>query len=94
MKVSMTLPQYRRRECSIVHPLPEQQLELLTLLLVSAPDRFVPRDTLIERLWSHAREPDDARGCIETYIHRLREIGVYVENDWGNGWRIPQEGRA
>ena len=52
--ISMTLPQYRRRQCVINGRkvrLGPMFNEALSLLLVAGPDRFVCRTELIEALW-------------------------------------------
>lgn len=105
MTVSMTLPQAHRHECTVdgrcVH-LPPAAAKVLEVLLVSHPDRFVPRDQLFAALWPDPdREPDEASKCIDVYLWRLRHLGVPIENCFARqaavgfgGWRIPRHARA
>lgn len=94
----MTVPQYRRRECSIdgrtVHLCPAM-CELLSVMLVSGPDRFLGSSVLIEALWPNPDlEPDYAESMIWRYILRLRREGVVIENAYNFGWRIPRWARG
>lgn len=111
-RVSMTLPQYRRRECRSggrVRRLEPQQAELLALLLVSPPDRYLNLDTAIDALWpAAAAQPLTAHNIVRVRICQLRRLGIAIEvrrvkrspgtiGTWHlsyAGWRIPPEGRA
>lgn len=104
--VSMTMPQLDRHECTIAgHPVPlqRQQADLLALLLVSAPDRWLDLDTIIEGIWPDPDlQPDGARNVVKVQICRLRRHGVPIDTRriCGripcklNGWRIPVEARS
>jgi DNA-binding response OmpR family regulator len=96
--IQMTAPQYRRRECTIDGRTLKLKgtcyIELVALLLVSHPDRFVPLDELIEATWPDPDfEPDFAVSVLSVRLHRLRQKGIPIENDWGFGWRIPRWAR-
>lgn len=90
--ISMTMPQYRRRECSIngtsVHLRP-MYIEVLSTLLAAGP-RFVSRTELIEAIWPNPElEPDYAWTLVDHCILSLRRAGVSIETHWGIGWRVP-----
>lgn len=97
--VSMTLPQYRRHECTIngrtVKFWWPMWSEVLALLLVSPPDRFISKSTLIEAVWPDPDfEPEYAARMIITTIHYLRSNGVEIETHYSFGWRIPEHARG
>lgn len=93
--ISMTWPQYRRRECRIgefVVRLSRQECELLFLLLVRAP-RAVPMGDIIMFLWGEPEdEPQYAEEQTRTLLHRLRtKIGSYrIRCNAGFGARLIQ----
>lgn len=92
--ISMTLPQYRRHECTIVVKLRPAMSELLANLLVSPPDRFVSKETLIQALWADPDvEPGNAESIVRRDIHFLRRLGVPIQSHIGFGWRIPADAR-
>jgi hypothetical protein len=105
--IGMTLPQYRRHECTIngrtVRLFGEcttkaciangcLNRELLALLLVSPPDRYLCRDDLIEALWPD-NEPDWATAIVHRLIHALRGLSVPIETSYTFGYRIPRWAR-
>lgn len=96
--ISMTLPQYRRRECAVdgrCVRLKPAEAETLALLLVNGPDRFLSGDELIEALWPNPDfEPNWALAIVWRRIHELRAYGVPIENCYKRGWRIPRHARA
>lgn len=95
--ICMTLPQYRRHECTIdgrlVHLCP-QATELLATMLVSGPDRFLNADMLVQALWPDPDlEPNWAEVMIWRYVLWLRRAGIPIENAYSFGWRIPRHAR-
>jgi DNA-binding response OmpR family regulator len=97
-RVSMTLPQSHRGECSVdgrkLHLTPQETV-LLEALLVRGPDRPMPLAEIIEVLWSNPnREPDSAIKVVQVYISRLRAIGVQIIGRNGFGYTIPRDGRS
>lgn len=97
-RVSMTLPQYRRHECTIdgvPKHLTTAQAELLAALLVRGPDRPLPVSEIFGLLWPDPdREPDTAHKVIQVYVSCLREIGALIIGRNGFGYTIPRDGRA
>lgn len=97
-RVSMTLPQCHRRECSVDGRrlrLTPQETALLEALLLRGPDRPMPISEIFGVLWSNPnREPDSAVKIVQVYISRLRAIGVQIIGRHGFGYTIPREGRA
>lgn len=95
--ISMTLPQYRRHECTVDGRrirLWSTWTEGLAVLLVSDPSGFVSRSTLIEAMWPDPdMEPDYAHTMVDRFVHELRRRGVTIENASGFGWRIPRWAR-
>lgn len=97
-RVSMTLPQYRRHECTIDgHSLRlmRHEAEGLALLLAASPDRGLTRHEIAEAVWPDRRtRPISAVNCVSVHISRLKLLGVLI--DGGREWpyRIPVEGRA
>src|SRR5688572_11456122 len=93
--ISMTLPQYRRGECTIdghVVRMRRTCTELLAVLLVA--DRFLSHSELTEAVWPDPDfEPEFARNTIEQSILRLRRNGVVIECQYSFGWRIPRDAR-
>ena len=100
--VAMRYAQSLRNECTIdgrsvrLMPKPTQVLELL---LLTPPDRFVTKDDLVEWLWPDPDlQPLGAWNCIQVFLVRLRRAGVPVEGEWPArgclGWRIPVEARG
>jgi DNA-binding winged helix-turn-helix (wHTH) protein len=98
MRVSMTWAQFTRHECSLdglAVRLEKREADLLAVLLVSPPDRFLSRGALIDALWPDPDdEPRNPTRCIYTWLCRLGRHGVAIERDFGNGWRIPVDARA
>lgn len=96
--ISMTLPQYRRAQCTIngcTVQLRPMWAETLATLLVSPPDRFVCKDTLIGELWPNPDlEPEYAANIVDKHIYFLRGLGVEIENASTFGWRIPEHARG
>jgi DNA-binding response OmpR family regulator len=95
--ISMTAPQLRRHECSIdgrvVH-LRQTLADLLALLLVNGPDKYMPKEALIEMLWPNPDfEPDWAEAILFRRIHELRNRGVQIESCYRFGYRIPRWAR-
>lgn len=92
-RVSMTLPQLQQRKCTISLRRPES--DLLALLLVSPPERFVPMELMIGALWPNPDdEPEYAEDNVGQHIYNLRKVGIVIENYWGRGWRIPASARG
>lgn len=107
-RVTMTVPQYRRRYCTLWSASPStptaagggfrqrldpQQAEVLALLLVARPDRWVTIDTIIDDLWP-GDDPLTADKIVQVRICQLRRFGVQIANARGFGYRIPACGRA
>lgn len=97
-RVSMTMPQYRRGECSVngrPRHLNRQCTELLALLLVSPPNRVVPYDVAVEGVWP---DPDSqaltAVDVLHVIVTTLRHRGVRIDTEWGRGFVIPAECRS
>lgn len=96
--VSMTWPQYRRRECSVdgkAFRLTPQETDILAHLLVSGPVRPLAFDDFADVLWPGERsEPLHADRLIRVVISRLRRIGVRIEARNRFGYRILAQDRA
>jgi DNA-binding response OmpR family regulator len=96
--VSMTLPQYYRRQCLVdgrVVRLTPSQTELIALLLASDPEFTFDIPSLIEALWPDPDlQPLTASEIIPVQISKLRAQGIRIKNEWGRGFRIPKEARA
>jgi hypothetical protein len=101
-RVSMTVPQLHRHECTIdgmAIPLSPHETDLLSLLLVSAPGEVVDRDTVIEAIWPDPDlQPLTALVAIRVYVAALRRIGIGIDTiGFGRGcagWRIPADCRG
>jgi hypothetical protein len=97
--VSMTAPQMRRNECSIAGEstrLTPLATNLLSVLLLNHPDRYLGTNELIERVWPDPDfEPDSACDAIKQYVFRLRGSGIRIvrAKSSGRGYRIPREAR-
>ena len=96
--ISMTVPQYRRRECTIngevVRLRWSYRRDVLVALLLSHPDYYVSRAELIASVFSEPDlQPDYAADVIRQGIHFLRRWGVTIESRLGFGWRIPRHAR-
>jgi DNA-binding winged helix-turn-helix (wHTH) protein len=104
--VSMTLPQHRdavhRRAANArvvdgmqpVHLTPSMA-ELLSLLLVSHPDRFVDWDALVDALWPGlTRQPDAVAQRDQGLSVAVARPGHRHRRLARHGWRIPREGRS
>lgn len=102
----MTWPEYLDGCCLIdgrPTRLREREAELLSILLISHPDRFLCREAFIGAIWPNPDdEPESSEGCyLSVYMTRLRRRGVVIENRYHNlgptdygGWRIPREARG
>ena len=91
--ISMTLPQLHRHQCSIdgrVVQLRQTLAEMLAILLVAGPDKFISSSDLIEATWP---DPDFAETILWRRIHELRQAGVHIENRYYYGYRIPRWAR-
>lgn len=92
-RVSMTVPQYRRGECTIGNfrqRLDPQETEVLALLLTNHPECFLPMPALIDGLWSDdEEEPLNADVIVRVRICALRRFGVHIINAKCFGYRIP-----
>jgi DNA-binding response OmpR family regulator len=90
--ISMTVPQYRRRECTLdgrAVSLSWLETELLALLLVTDPERALGKSDIIEALYPNPDlEPEWADNLVYRYVNKLRRHGVPIETEWGFGWRI------
>lgn len=76
--ISMTWPQYRRCECTLVAHLSPQEAELLAALLMRHPDP-VPTSDLIEAVWSDPdAEPECADSQIRIHVCHLRCKGLRI----------------
>lgn len=95
--IQMTLPQYLRHECTIngrMVPLRKSLADLLALMLVSGPDKFLSTQFLIEAMWPDPDfEPDWAETIVFRRIHELRMKGVQIERRYIFGYRIPRWAR-
>lgn len=84
--ISMTWPQYLRREVRVTASLSRQEAEFLSTLLVRHP-LPVPVDVLIEALWP-ACEPKWPETKLSVIALRVRrKIGQWVAKDW-RGYRL------
>lgn len=94
--ISMTWPQYRRRECSVnafLIPLTRSETEILSVLLMRYPDT-VSKNDLIEALWEIPdNEPEFSEHTIDSMIHNLRKkIRLpYIASRTGFGYRLVQK---
>jgi DNA-binding response OmpR family regulator len=95
--VSMTVPQLRRAECTVdgqVQRITPRAADLLAILLVSPPTRWVETANLIAAIWTNPDlQADYASNCISVYVKLLRDAGVPIENRPGFGYRVPPEAR-
>ena len=98
MGVAMTVPQMRRRECSVdgkrwrlapgVH-------RLLVILMLADPDLVVSYEDLVEMMWPDPdTQPLTAVMVIHAYMQTLRRVGVTIETERGRGLRIARESRG
>lgn len=76
MTISMTMPQYRRRECTYrgqTVKLTPTETEIVSTLLVLR-GRCISREDLLVILWPNPdEEPDWASNMISVYLCRLKE---------------------
>jgi DNA-binding response OmpR family regulator len=93
MAVSMTVPQYARREATIdgqrVFMTPAER-DLLALLLIRGP-RLTTREQMIEWLWPDPdREPETAQNGVEVRLSRLRKLlrTSYIDSRRALGVRL------
>jgi DNA-binding response OmpR family regulator len=92
--ISMTVPQYRRREVTInghCVTMAGKRHELLAALLVNR-GQWLTYDQIIEIMWPDPdNQPLTALGCIDQALLRLRRVlGVdAIECRWGLGLRMP-----
>lgn len=74
--VSMTWPQYLRRQCVYkgkLYKLTKMEIEVILVLLLNHP-RPVNRDALIEALYCFDdREPDYGYNCVNQFIARIKK---------------------
>ncbi len=90
--ISMTWPQYCRRQCMVVADLSPQENELLSTLLARHPEPLAAGE-LVEVLWP---DPEDEPCLPENRIGKLvasirRKIGRgHIEHD-GQGYRLCQQ---
>lgn len=91
--ITMTWPQYQRRQCSVTAVLSPQESELLSTLLVRYP-QSVPVEQLIEAVWPDPeREADYARVRVRAIIGNLgRKIGMGRIDHDGFGYCLIQNG--
>jgi hypothetical protein len=107
--IAMTLPQLRRHQCSVdgrTVQLTPAQANLVALLLVSHPDCWVDRETVVAALWPNPdRMPDRHYDVLKVHVCHVRRAGIPVEARFGrgrssgpmgmfNGWRIGRAARA
>lgn len=94
MTISMTMPQYRRRECTYrgqTVKLTPTETEIVSTLLVLR-GRHVPFNDLIEILWPNPdEEPDYAYNTINKFLTFLRRKlpGAFAKTRWAYGPMIP-----
>lgn len=89
--ISMTWPQYLRRECRVTAKLSPQENEVLSTLLARHPQPVTTGD-LVEALWpdpdSEPRLPENRIGTLIASIRR--KIGRdHIKSD-GQGYRLRQ----
>jgi DNA-binding response OmpR family regulator len=91
MSVRITLPMARRHQAEIngrVIRLPTQTYQLLELIVLRG-DLFSSYDELVEMLWPDPDlQPLTARDIVQTYICRLRKLGVRFSVFHGLGYRL------
>jgi hypothetical protein len=96
--ISMTWPQYQRRQCSVDGArvaLEGTWADVLFALLVNDPGKFMCMSSLIEAVYPDPDlEPDYAANVIFVAFYELRKLGIALENNWGVGWRIPASERG
>lgn len=96
--VSMTYPQMRRRECAVgdrIVKLMPVTSNLLTLLLMTGPDRFVSSDEIIDELWPNPNtQPEFIWNNVYRHVSILRRAGIAVEHFYRWGYRIPRAARG
>lgn len=90
--ISMTWPQYLRRECRVTVRLSHQENEVLSTLLARHPQPVTTGD-LVEALWP---DPDTEPRLPENRVSKLiasirRKVGFdHIELD-GQGYRLSQQ---
>jgi DNA-binding winged helix-turn-helix (wHTH) protein len=94
----MTLPQFSIRRCTIDGSqvkLSRREVELLSILLVNHPEKFIRMGDLIEMIWPDALyEPEYAESSVSVSVFKLRKKGVCILAAKSRGYRIPRIGRA
>lgn len=96
--VSMTYPEFRRRECLVdgrlVH-LSGHEAEMLLALLLTPPDRVLEKETLVEVLWPDPdTQPLTAINILTVLKYKLRSKGVKIDTAYGRGFTILEEHRG
>lgn len=91
--ISMTWPEYRRRECRIDgNPvsLKQQDADVLLLFLIRRGE-IIPHIDIIEMLWPNPdAAPDYETDCCRTLVSRLRRTcGITINVEWGRGYCLP-----
>lgn len=92
MTISMTWPQYLRRQCTFngeVVNLSRTEAEIVSTLLMWR-GRPVPKSTLISAVWPNPDlEPDWSENSIFVYAYRLRrKLPGVIESHRGHGFVI------
>jgi hypothetical protein len=105
----MTWHEYCRNRCTIdglrcrIAP---AMAELLALLLLTDPKRFVSLDDILDVLWPNPDlQPETWRNVVSVHMSALVALGIQIERRVGRGmgqgsrsadqgWRIPMTGRG
>jgi DNA-binding response OmpR family regulator len=97
MTVSMTWPQYLRKECTVTIELSRTETEILSVLLM-AGERPLTCHEIIERVYPDPdTQPDTALKALHVYIHRLRrKLGkdTICYEKARAGWYLAQKRRS
>lgn len=96
--VSLSWPDYLAGRCRVDGRrvwLSRQKTDMLLMLLLSDPRRYVPTKELIELVWPDPDvQPLGAIGHLSVLAARMRRLGIGIESGPWRGYRIPREARG
>lgn len=75
-KISMTWPQYKRRECLYkgnLIKLTRKETEVLMILLMNHPRPVTSEDLIVALYFNNDDEPDWSINCIAQFVRRLKK---------------------
>jgi len=95
-RVSMTWPQYLRKECKFkdkIIKLTKKETEILSVLLLSHPKPVTTEELIIALYFENDNEPDYSSNCISQFIKRIkRKLGSdVIKQRWYIGYQLNYE---